>query len=283
VYYIQGVFGFRNVILPILIGSKPVVSPHGMLQEGAITKKKLVKIIYLRVLKFFLKFKNSHFIVTDSNERNEVLYFFGNVKTSVIPLPLSTIDMVVTSREKIRGQLHLVYYSVISEKKNLIFLLDVMKKVNGPVKLTIFGPIQDENYWSRCNKNISNSTLLKNSVCYKGSLLFMDYYKMCQEYDYFVLPTKGENFGYAVLENLGCGLPVVISDCTPWVFNEGSGLFSLPLENFSAWVSTIQELINQSDTDYKLARSRARDYYENFMSKTSKIGLYEKFFESNYF
>ena len=32
----------------------------------------------------------------------------------------------------------------------------------------------------------------------------------------FVLPTKTENFGHAIYESMACGLPVLISDKTPW-------------------------------------------------------------------
>jgi glycosyltransferase involved in cell wall biosynthesis len=36
------------------------------------------------------------------------------------------------------------------------------------------------------------------------------------EADLFFLPTKGENFGHAIFEALSCGVPVLISDATPW-------------------------------------------------------------------
>ena len=35
-------------------------------------------------------------------------------------------------------------------------------------------------------------------------------------YDLFYLPTLGENFGHVIAEALGCGLPVLIADTTPW-------------------------------------------------------------------
>ena len=34
--------------------------------------------------------------------------------------------------------------------------------------------------------------------------------------DVFLLPTGGENFGHAIFEALSCGVPVLISDQTPW-------------------------------------------------------------------
>jgi glycosyltransferase involved in cell wall biosynthesis len=36
------------------------------------------------------------------------------------------------------------------------------------------------------------------------------------EYDFFVLPTIGENFGYVFLEALAAGCPLITSDRTPW-------------------------------------------------------------------
>jgi glycosyltransferase involved in cell wall biosynthesis len=278
IFYIQGIFGFRHVILPLLVSNKTVISPHGMLQEGALKKKKKLKLIYFNLIKCLLLFKNCHFIVSDNLEKKDVHFFLGNSKTSIIPLPVEYFEITRYNKKKCLGQLNLVYFSVISEKKNLLFLLEVLKKVRGSVKLTIYGPIKDENYWLRCMGIINESDLLKDSVSYKGPVFFQDYQTLIEEYDYFVLPTQGENFGYAILENLGCGLPVLISDKTPWLFDGDSKMFSLPLEDNVIWVNTLEELVRQTDEDYKLASTSARVYYENYIKKSLEVGLYSNFF-----
>ena len=43
-----------------------------------------------------------------------------------------------------------------------------------------------------------------------------DLYATLKEFDLFVLPTLGENFGQVIWEALASGLPLLISDRTPW-------------------------------------------------------------------
>ena len=55
---------------------------------------------------------------------------------------------------------------------------------------------------------------------------------LLHEYDVMLLPTLGENFGHAIIEALDAGLPVVISDRTPWRNLEQAGVGAdLPLED----------------------------------------------------
>jgi glycosyltransferase involved in cell wall biosynthesis len=39
---------------------------------------------------------------------------------------------------------------------------------------------------------------------------------MMKNYDLFFLPTLGENYGHVIFEALASGVPVLISDRTPW-------------------------------------------------------------------
>jgi glycosyltransferase involved in cell wall biosynthesis len=49
-------------------------------------------------------------------------------------------------------------------------------------------------------------------------------------HDLFFLPTRGENFGHAIYEALASGIPVLISDRTPWRNLESLGVgWDLPL------------------------------------------------------
>jgi glycosyltransferase involved in cell wall biosynthesis len=42
--------------------------------------------------------------------------------------------------------------------------------------------------------------------------------KLFSQYDFFILPTKNENFGISILESLSRGLPVLTTTATPWSF-----------------------------------------------------------------
>ena len=59
--------------------------------------------------------------------------------------------------------------------------------------------------------------------------------------DVFLLPTGGENFGHAIFEALSCGVPVLISDQTPWRGLEAlKAGWDLPLARPEAFVAALR-------------------------------------------
>ncbi len=71
-------------------------------------------------------------------------------------------------------------------------------------------------------------------------------------YDFFFLPTLGENFGHAIFESFSAGCPVLISDQTPWrnLAEQHLG-WDIALDEPDRWRSVLQECI-----DMEAARSR---------------------------
>lgn len=56
-------------------------------------------------------------------------------------------------------------------------------------------------------------------------------------YDLFILPTRGENFGHAIAESLLAGTPVLIADTTPWRGLEAAKAGAdLPLDDREQWL-----------------------------------------------
>ncbi|MBN8497849.1 MAG: hypothetical protein J0M32_13465 [Candidatus Accumulibacter sp.] len=60
-------------------------------------------------------------------------------------------------------------------------------------------------------------------------------------YDRFFLPPFSENFGHAINEALSVGVPVLISDKTPWRNLQEKGMgWDLPLDNRRAFIEVIE-------------------------------------------
>jgi glycosyltransferase involved in cell wall biosynthesis len=76
-----------------------------------------------------------------------------------------------------------------------------------------------------------------------------------RRHDLFFLPTQGENFGHVIHEALNTGLPVLISDRTPWngVTDAGAG-WALPLDTHKPFV----EVINRYFTTPAIDRAAMR-------------------------
>lgn len=68
-------------------------------------------------------------------------------------------------------------------------------------------------------------------------------------YDAFLFPTKGENYGHVIYEALAAGCVPVISDRTPWLDLEENGCgYVVPLEDQDDFIKTIKELAAIKET-----------------------------------
>jgi glycosyltransferase involved in cell wall biosynthesis len=282
-FYINGLFDIMLNFLPIVFGKKLIVAPRGMLQNGALQNGRIKKRIYLGLLHLVLKTKRVKWHATDLVEAMDITTIFGEQEIEAISNLIAVQKGVKLNSSKKQDQLRLVYFSLIAEKKNLLFLLECMAQSNADIYLDVVGPVKDINYFERCMAFIDQHPKLLEKVCFKGptEANFMQVH--AAEYDYFVLPTKGENFGHAIVESLANGLPVLISEFTPWQFDDEahSGLYSLSLDN-EIWLSMLDELVKQDSDQQQVAKIMAIEYYcknvvsKNEANKQSYLQLFEK-------
>jgi glycosyltransferase involved in cell wall biosynthesis len=152
--------------------------------------------------------------------------------------------------------------SRVSPMKNFVFALDLLGKLTGHVEFDIFGPIDDRGYWEECQRRIE--ALPSNvTVRYRGTIPREDVPSVAAQYHFFLLPTQGENFGYAILESLAAGCPVILSDRTPWrdVTERGVG-WSLPLDDGELWQRILQQCVDMEQQPYAAFSRRAREFIE---------------------
>jgi glycosyltransferase involved in cell wall biosynthesis len=99
--------------------------------------------------------------------------------------------------------------------KNHLSVLQALQHCTATVHWTIFGPIKDESYWKACTQIIN--TLPPNiQVTYKGELPPSQLQKAMQQFQVFIMPSKSENFGHAIMEALSAGKPVITTTTTPF-------------------------------------------------------------------
>lgn len=125
---------------------------------------------------------------------------------------------------------HVLFLARICVKKNLDFALKVLEKVNSPVQFDIAGGVEDRAHLSRCQKLIARLPR-QHRVRFIGPVDPTDVGPLLSRYDLYFLPTRSENFGHSIQEALAAGVPVLISDRTPWraLHPLGAG-WDLPLE-----------------------------------------------------
>lgn len=96
-------------------------------------------------------------------------------------------------------------------------------------------------------------------VSYRGPLRPHEVEPTLARYDAFLFPTLGENYGHVIREALSAGLPVLVSDRTPWRGLEAKGAGAdLPLDDLDAFANRIRTWAALPDRSFRRMREAAR-------------------------
>ncbi|MBK3517667.1 glycosyltransferase [Carboxylicivirga marina] len=279
--YINGIYGNKFFFKPIMalkgIKSKVIIAPRGMLHAGALKVKALKKKVYLSAIKISGLLKGLHWHATDEQEVKDIqMHFKGADVTLAQDTPPLQPNFANLTHTKQQGQLKLVFLSLITEKKNLLFLLEVMDKhpqLN--VSLDVIGPIKDHAYWEKCLPLIEKN---KDRIKYVGQVAPKEVVETLLPYDFFILPTLGENFGHVIFEALTAGKPVIISHFTPWSNLEAKQAgFNLDLDE-AEWHNQLTKLVDLDNEGYQQMAQGAQSYLKDYLkSYTPKVD-YEPLF-----
>jgi glycosyltransferase involved in cell wall biosynthesis len=218
--YLNSMFSKHFTIAPLRllvqgqIKAPVVLAPRGMLKKSALQFKKNKKKVFLQLWKSLGIHKKIHFHATTEEEAAEVRRAFGHqVSISIINNMPAAVEAFF-SKEPAKVP-KFVFVGRIHPIKGLDLLLETLKKVNAPLQLSIVGNKEDLAYWKSCQKIIAELPpyIQVNDL---GEVPHHQLKEILLDHHFFILPTQGENFGHAIFEALACGLPVIISDQTPW-------------------------------------------------------------------
>ena len=286
VVYINGLFKPSLNLIPILISNKLIICPRGMLQINLLKQKSIVKHLYLSLLKFIFLFKNVHWHATTNQEALEITSIFGK-KIDIKVIPNIPVKPFAVYKNYIKQQqtVSLVYFGLIVENKGLLTLIQTLKSLNYPVSLDIYGSVKDQDYWKLCQQQINHNISLA-SFNYKGHANPADSQTILASYDALVLLTKGENFGHSIYEALSVGTPVIISDKTPWVFEESATpagwLVNYANNEFDTHrlSQLFESLYNMDNNTYSLCSANAHKYAVDFYNAHDFKAQYTALFNS---
>jgi glycosyltransferase involved in cell wall biosynthesis len=254
--YINSLFHFRFSIIPVLTTIlarkkvKIVLHPRGELNEGALKIKPVRKKIFLFLINLFKIYRNIGLQATSQEEKKNIVSKIHSSKRVDI-IPNVCRKMSFLQREKRAGELRICYLSRISPIKNLDILIDaVFSLVHGNITFDIIGPISDKQYWERCQSKIAASPT-NIRINYVGSVHPDKIEELLGNYHLFALLTSGENYGHAIIEAMMTGLPVMISDRTPWKnINERKCGFVAPLEEPGIYSGFLKQILGFEQAKY---------------------------------
>ena len=274
--YLNSFFSPKASIYPLILKyfgffskKKIVLAPRGELAPGALKIKRIKKSIYILLSKIIKLHNNIFFHSTSEIETKSIRKQFPHLSKNItlIKNPVK-LQFKKPFKPKFTDSLRLIFLSRIVEKKNLIFILKVLKEIKIKISLDIYGNIEDKIYWNKCNALISQ--LPSNiKVNYLKALPIHEVVSTFGMYDLFVFPTLGENFGHVVFESLSAGTPVLMSNTTPWKSSSKyKFLTCISLNNKQIWQDEILKQANLTIEKRGLLRIKAFEYAKEYSLKS---------------
>lgn len=267
VLYLNSFFNFKFSIHPLIIwkifkrNKTAILSPRGEFSPGALAIKSTKKKAYIKLAKLFGIYDQVVWHASSEHEEKDIKAVFGQGATVRIALNISRPSTLISIPERIPlSPLRLVFISRISPKKNLLSAIELLRTIKDPIIFDVYGPAEDSSYWKSCLDAASRlPSNIKFNYC--GILHPDAVITTLSAYDLFFFPTLGENFGHVISEAISAGLPVLISDQTPWRQLQEKGLgWDIDLNQSEQFTHAIQICIKKSSVEYLDWRHKIQEW-----------------------
>ncbi|MFC2993565.1 glycosyltransferase family 4 protein [Halomonas tibetensis] len=277
-------FSFVPLVFSLFKGKRVVLGPRGEFSSGALNIKSRKKWAFLRFFKLLSFHRNVVFQASSEYEAEDIRRVLGDGVDVFVAEDIGSLQLSAgIPKEKDACCLRLVFISRISPKKNLLYALQVLRQAKCSLVYDVYGPVEDEKYWGECEAVIAS--LPNNvSVNYCGELQPKDVVGLLSQYDLFFMPTHGENYGHVIAEALCAGLPILISDQTPWRDLEEQGIgWDLSLDELTVFSRAIEKAHAMSADEYAAFRERvlawAKQKFENPKAIEANKAMFEYAFK----
>ena len=267
VVYSCGVFSRRSINAFILkrfnILKKPlVVASMGMFSPMEFRLKYKKKKVFTTLFNLTGMFKKVYWSATSEMEINEILQEVKCDRSRFFiaeDLP-RLVDNTPIIKKKERGEIKVVWISRITPKKNLLGAIEILSKVRNNVQFTIYGPIQDADYWKNCKTELDK---LPANIRwrYEGMTDAEMVVEVLKQHHIFLFPTLGENYGHVIQEALSAGCPCILSDQTTWKNLEENGVgYVFKLEEKEKFIRAISYYADMEQIEMQKVTDRALKY-----------------------
>ena len=269
IVYINGFYS-TQMYVPMIIAAqkmkKPIlIAPRGTLNRNALSIKWMKKYPYVFFMRMLINKQRSFFQSTSGEETMRISRLLGIQMDHIfevenVPsIPKSTYEHPV----KEIGKLKCCFFARICESKNLLFALKILEKVKSNIEFNIYGNIEDQNYWDKCQQVIKDMPT-NVYVNYKGGYIHDNVFELMSQNHILLFPTLSENYGHVIIEAMLSGLPVIISDQTPWNgVNEGKVGYAIALDKELNFIDAIESYAKMDETSYTDAKDRVVRFVDN--------------------
>ena len=187
--------------------------------------------------------------LVSTQEMKQTLFHLG-FETKLMPtigLHVSKTD--APRRKPADGPLKVLFVGNIITLKGVDLALQAVRESGTYASFTLVG---DGNFLPAARK-LAGRLGLKGRVDFRGRLSRQETLKLYPEFDLFLFPSLHDTGGYAVIEAMACGLPVICLDCGgPRVsVKKGTGI-RVPLGSRRQVVLGLAEALRQYDGNRQL-------------------------------
>lgn len=272
IVYVNSFFSPRFSIAPLLLRwlgrTDPripwIVAPRGEFSRGALAIKTLKKRSFMAAARLIGLHRGVVWQASSGHEANDISREIGVPHESVHVAPNLTApvaaDAPAAGSPGDSTRLSVCFLARVCAMKNLAFTIETLAGCATGVDLHVYGPVEDEDYAESCRRLVPphGSSL---TVTWHGEVPHEQVRSVLAGHDLFFLPTLGENFGHVIFEALAAGVPVLVSDRTPWRDLDAAGVgWVRPLDDHRPFVEAIEGFAALGPDARAAMRHRAHEY-----------------------
>jgi glycosyltransferase involved in cell wall biosynthesis len=260
--------------------AKLILATRGMLAQSALRIKWVKKKLFLMYAHVKGIYKNITFHASTAQEADDILRVFGATVQLVIAgnLPRLLFVQEEIKQQKEHNHLRLISIARIAPEKNTLFALVCLNAVKARVHIDFYGPVYHQAFYEQC---LETMKLLPENITvnFCGAVSGATIPKHYADHDVLFMPTLGENFGHTILEALQCGVPVLISDQTPWRGLEAKRAgWDLPLTDPKLFAQQIDTLAAYTQEQFLPYQEGARSLAEAYIAQHDLVAASRNLF-----
>ncbi len=297
VVYINGLYSKWSTIAPLWLmresQQRRIVAVRGMLARGPMRQGAAKKRAFLLAMKTAGCFKGVEFQATNAEEAEDIKRWIGrDAKVHLVPNLGRKLEAKEPARiDKQPGELRLVsvgrsglavaFVGRIAPEKNTLFAIERLMKLEGNVRLDLYGTVYDQAYWKRCQEAIAQ--LPPNvKVMWHDHIGEEKVRGVIEQAHVVFMPSVGENFGHTMLEALVAGRPLLISDRTPWKELEAKRAgWDLPLEEPGRFEQVLIELVGMDAMTFAQLCAASAAIGLRYADPVASVGSYAQLFRGD--
>ena len=281
--YLNSMWSPKFTLLPLKVcrknfwSNQVFLAPRGMLKPAAFKQKGTKKKLFLFFAKINGLYDNIVWHATSEIEEAEIRLQFPNAK--IRNAPNISNAAISDLKKELTSPFRILTVGRISPEKGYYEAIETIAnwKPQIPVHWDIVG--LKENV--ELVKSIQLLATLSNSILITlhGHKTPNELKAFYENAHIFFLPSRGENYGHAIAEALSNGIPVVISDHTPWKsLEESKAGISSPLHPIEL-AESLNFFLNLSKEDYQIWSAGALNYASQHVNSNETLAQNKTLFE----